>query len=43
MKKELIKLVDELPTLFEKVAEKAKSLQEAINYYSSFVEFVLSK
>ena len=43
MKKELVKLVDELPALFEKVATEAQGLQEALNYYSSFVEFVLSK
>ena len=43
VKKELLLLVDELPSLFKKVADDAKILEKCITYYSDFVDFFLSK
>lgn len=43
VKKELLLLVDELPSLFKRIADDAKILEECITYYSDFVDFLLSK
>lgn len=43
VKKELLELVDELPILFEKIAQETGNLKNCLKYYSVFVDFVLSK
>ncbi|XP_065053892.1 CDK5 regulatory subunit-associated protein 3-like [Rhopilema esculentum] len=43
IKSELLALVDELPVLFESIAEKTKTLEDSVAYYSEFVNFILSR
>jgi hypothetical protein len=43
IKAELLSLVKDLPTEFEKITETTKDLKEAINFYEMFIEFTLKK
>lgn len=43
IKRELLQLVRDLPTTYDSVANLMKSLQPAIQYYTNFVAFILSR
>ena len=43
VKEELLGLVSELPAVYVKVTEMLDSVQPAISYYKSFVEFSCSR
>ena len=43
MRKELVHLVDELPSIFADIAENTKLLKTVVAYYQSFVQFVVDR
>ena len=43
MKEELLCLVDELPSVYDKVMKMLPTLQPAVSYYKSFVEIACSR
>eukprot|EP00794_Sanderia_malayensis_P003100 gene3100-3567_t len=43
VKQELLNLVNVLPEEFEKITSEARCIEEAINYYSAFIDFVVPK
>nr|XP_012137613.1 PREDICTED: CDK5 regulatory subunit-associated protein 3 [Megachile rotundata] len=43
IKQELAEKVKELPEMYEKIAKKAKSLEKAVEFYCSFVNYTLGR
>lgn len=43
IKQELAEKVSELPEIYEKIAEKTKSIEKAIEFYGAFVEYTLGR
>nr|XP_031838396.1 CDK5 regulatory subunit-associated protein 3 [Nomia melanderi] len=43
VKQELAEKLKELPEIYERIAEKAKSLQKAVEFYSGFVNYTLGR
>lgn len=43
IKRELVERVAELPEIYERLAAKAKSIDNVVEFYSSFVEFTLGR
>ncbi|XP_046493249.1 CDK5 regulatory subunit-associated protein 3 [Neodiprion pinetum] len=43
IKKELVERVSELPEIYNRLVEKAKSIDNVVEFYSSFVEFTLGR
>lgn len=42
-RRELMEKVKELPEIYQKIAEKTKSLDKVVEFYSAFVEFTFSQ
>lgn len=43
IKSELAALVRDMPRVFDKLAKKSKGLEEAVQYYSAFVDFIMNR
>lgn len=43
VRRELMEKVKELPEIYQRVAEKTKSLNKVVEFYSSFVEFTFGQ
>lgn len=43
VKQELAEKLKELPEIYERIAEKAKSVQKAVEFYSGFVNYTLGR
>ena len=43
IKKELVDLVKDLPTVYSRIGQSVANLKKASDYYSAFVEFTLKK
>lgn len=43
VRQELMQKVKELPEIYQKVAEKTKSLDKIVEFYSAFVEFTFGR
>lgn len=43
IKQELVEKVSELPEIYKRVAEKTKSIEKGIEFYSAFVEYTLGR
>ena len=43
IKRELVDLVNELPSIYSRIAESVKTLNQAVEFYMEFVKFIFGK
>lgn len=43
IKRELVDLIKELPTIYDLVVKKTKTLEDVVEFYEAFVEFTLGR